>query len=46
MNKEIDWEVCKEKRIAKSIQPDYALIKYLHDSSIDRAKTAKIIPIN
>jgi len=46
MNKKIDWEDCKKRRIAKEISVDVGLVNYIIESAKDREKTAKMLPIN
>ncbi len=46
MKEKIDWEKCKELKVAKQIQPDYNLITYLQESSLNKEKTTKLLPLN
>jgi hypothetical protein len=46
MSGKIDWKGCIGTMQAKTVTPDTELINYLVDSSSNRRKTAKMIPLN
>lgn len=46
MNKKIDWEDCKKRRIAKEVNVDTGLVNYIIESAGDREKTTNMLPIN
>jgi hypothetical protein len=46
MSANLDWKGCKDLTLAKIISPDPNLITFLINSSADRQKTAKMLPVN